>query len=108
MKLLFTAPTVLSFFARAVIPLTFATLGAIVFMAQNEGDFAKAASNGIWLLGSAGVCVGWAIESSLSTHYRLRYLRDMERLTGIESLTDEERAAIVMLSNRLKEFSEDE
>jgi len=35
-------------------------------------------------------------------------LRDMERLTGIESLTDEERAAIVMLSNRLKEFSEDE
>ncbi|MGD1941890.1 MAG: hypothetical protein ACFB0G_11315 [Leptolyngbyaceae cyanobacterium] len=76
-----------------------ASLGEVWFLNMNWPMI-----NGLWLFGAAGVCVGWEIEKNLNVTARNRFLSEVERLTGIESLPDDERAALEMLRKRLEDF----
>lgn len=86
----------ITFVCRAVIPLGLAAIGESWFLRQGWSLM-----NGLWLFGAAGVCVGWAIENSIERESRSRFLDELERLQGIETLNDEERAAIATIKARL-------
>ena len=67
------------FLTRIFIPLGLGSLGSAIFISQVLGgysdpgswDLIKAASNGLFLFGAAGSCMGWAIEEQLrSSMYR--------------------------------------
>lgn len=92
-----TIPT-LAFVFRGLVPLGMATFGEFVFVQQGWPLY-----NGLWLVGAAGACLGWALEHNLSDQSRRRLLNDIEALTGAD-ISDEQRAAIETIRRSIEDL----
>lgn len=98
------------FLTRIFIPLGLGSLGSAIFISQVLGgysdpdswDLIKAASNGLFLFGAAGSCMGWAIEEQLRSSMYRQFFAQLNWLAGIDVFTDEERATIVSVRDFLQ------
>lgn len=87
---------------RVFVPFGAGALGVAVFISARgfasltTGEAIGLATNGLFLFGSAAAIAAWRFESRLEASIRAQVMRELDWLTGVESLPDEERAAIVM------------